>query len=98
MRLAIWLANFVIGAVIFIVSSYFVISLIVTYLKLTGQALEGERMFFDFRTPTWGGLLTVQAICVAILGAGFYLRKKLASARSRHLAEGRPILPSDPEA
>ncbi len=76
MRLAIWLANFVIGAVIFIVSSYFVVTLIVAYLKLNG-AIEGERMFHDFRTPTWGGLLAVQAICVAILGAGFYLRRKL---------------------
>lgn len=76
-KVAIWLASFVVGTVIFIVSGYFVVSLIVTYLKLTG-AVEGERMFHDFRTPSWIGLLGFQAICVAILGVGFFLRAKLA--------------------
>ena len=77
MKVAIWLANFAIGAVILLVSCYFAASLPVAYLKLTGQAIEGERMFHDFRTPSWTGLLTYQAICIAIIWVGFFLRGKL---------------------
>ena len=77
MKVAIWVANFAISAVILIVSCYFVASLTVAYLKLAGQAIEGERMFHDFRTPSWIGLLTFQAISIAILCVGFFLRGKL---------------------
>jgi len=77
MKVAIWIANFTLGAVIVIVSCYFAASLTVAYLKLTGQAIEGERMFHDFRTPSWIGLLTFQAISIAIVCVGFFLRGKL---------------------
>ena len=77
MKVAIWFANFAVGAVILIVGCYFVASLTVAYLKLTGQAIEGERMFHDFRTPSWMGLLAFQAISIAILWGGFFLRGKL---------------------
>ncbi len=77
MRAAAWLANVLIGAVVLIACLYFVISLCVTFFKLTGQIVEGQPMYFDLRTPTWVGLLIFQSICVAILGVGFYLRSKL---------------------
>ncbi|MDQ3024912.1 MAG: hypothetical protein M3R58_00190 [Pseudomonadota bacterium] len=80
MKIAIWLASFVVGTVIFIVSCYFVISLVVAYLKVTG-AVEGERMFHDFRTPSWIGLLAFQAVCAAVLGVDFFLRAKLQKRR-----------------
>ena len=78
-----WLASFAVGTVIFVVSMYLVASLVVTYLKLTGSAIEGERMFHDFRTPSWTGLLLYQGASLAILGVGFFLRAKLARLAPR---------------
>ena len=57
MRVLIWFARFLIGVVVLIVTLYFVISLGVTYFKLTGRIVEGRRMFFEMHTPTWAGLL-----------------------------------------
>lgn len=59
-RIAKGLAGFLIGAVILIVSFYFVISLCITYFKLTGQVVEGTPMYFDLYTPKWGPLLAAQ--------------------------------------
>ena len=81
-RFALWLASFAVATVIFVVSCYFAVSLVVTYLKLTG-AVEGERMFHDFRTPSWAGLLAYQAVSVAILGVGFFIRARLARLAGR---------------
>ena len=78
---ALWLASFAVGAVIVVVSSYLVASLVITYLKLSGQAIEGERMFHDLRTPSWTGLLAYQAASIAVLGVGFFLRARLAKLR-----------------
>ena len=72
-----WLARFVIGVVVLIVTLYFAVSLSVTYLKLTGRIIEGQRMYLDMETPTWAGLLAFQAICVAIFAGALYLRAKL---------------------
>ncbi len=77
MRVLIWFARFLIGVVVLIVTLYFVISLGVTYFKLTGQIVEGKRMFFEMYTPTWAGLLTFQAISIAILTVALFLRAKL---------------------
>ena len=77
MKLAKWLANFAINAVILFVGLYFVISLCVAFFKLSGQITEGQPMYFDLQTPTWGGLLMFQAACVAIIALGFFLRRKL---------------------
>lgn len=79
MRVAKWLANFAISAIILLVSFYFVISLCVAFFKLTGQITEGQEMFFDLQTPMWTGLLYFQAVCVSIIGLGFFLRRKLRS-------------------
>jgi hypothetical protein len=72
-----WLARFVIGLVVLIVTLYFVISLAVTYFKLTGRIVEGQRMFWEMYTPTWAGLLAFQAVCVAILAVALFLRARL---------------------
>lgn len=77
MKLAKWLANFAISSVILFVGLYFVISLYVAFFKLSGQITEGQPMYFDLQTPTWAGLLMFQAGCVAIMGLGFFLRRKL---------------------
>ena len=78
MKLAKWLANFAISAIILFVGLYFVISLCVAFFKLSGQITEGQPMYFDLQTPTWGGgLLMFQAACVAIIALGFFLRRKL---------------------
>lgn len=77
MKLAKWLANFAISAVILFVGLYFVISLCVAFFKLSGQITEGQPMYFDLQTPTWGDLLMFQAACVAIITLGFFLRRKL---------------------
>jgi hypothetical protein len=77
MKVAKWMANFVISSIILFVSMYFVISLCVAFFKLTGQVTEGQQMYFDLQTPTWTGLLIFQAACVAIIGLGFFLRRKL---------------------
>jgi hypothetical protein len=77
MQMAKWLANVAIGFIILIATPYFVISLCVAFFKLSGQLAEGQRMYFDFYTPTWAGLLIFQAACVAIIGAGFFFRRKL---------------------
>lgn len=77
MKLAKWLANFTISAVILFVGLYFVISLCVAFFKLSGQITEGQPMYFDLQTPTWAGLLMFQAGCVVIMGLGFFLRRKL---------------------
>jgi hypothetical protein len=77
MRVLTWFARFAIGIVVLIVTLYFVISLSVTYFKLTGRIVEGQRMYLDLYTPTWPGLLTFQAGCVAILVVALYLRSKL---------------------
>jgi len=72
-----WLADKAVSLVIIIVTLYFVMSLGVTWFKLTGQIVEGERMYFDLMTPGWAGLITFQAICAALIAAGFYLRRLL---------------------
>jgi len=77
-----WFARFVIGVVVLIVTLYFVISLSVTYFKLTGRIVEGQRMYLDLYTPSWPGLLTFQAVCVAILVIALYLRSKLPKPKS----------------
>ena len=77
MKAARWLANLTIGAIVLFVSLYFIISLCVTFFKLTGRVVEGRPMFFELETPTWPSLLMFQAICVAILGVSFLLRNKL---------------------
>ncbi len=81
MKIAKWLANFVIGAVMLFVTPYFVISLCVAFFKLTGWVTEGQPMYFDLKTPTWTGLLIFQAACAAIMGVGFFLRRRLRSGR-----------------
>ena len=85
MKAAKWLANFMIGAIAFVVGLPFVISLCVAFFKLTGQVTEGQRMYFDVYTPTWIGLLKFQVICVAILAVCFFLSSKLrgSSAQAR---------------
>lgn len=90
-RIAKWLASFVIGAVILFVSFYFVISLCITYFKVTGRLVEGAPMYFDLRTPNWGPLLAAQALCVAILGVGFFLRSKLRGKHASPREPGRGI-------
>ena len=77
-----WLARFVIGVVVLIVTLYFVISLAVAYFKLTGRIVEGQRMYLDMYTPTWAGLLIFQAVCVVILAVGLFLRAKLSRRQS----------------
>jgi hypothetical protein len=80
-RLLTWLARFVIGTVVSIVTLYFVISLAVAYFKLTGRIVEGQRMYLDMYTPTWAGLLEFQAACVAILVVSLFLRSRLPKPR-----------------
>lgn len=77
MKAAKWLASFMIGAIILFVSLYFVISLCVTFFKLTGRIVENQPMFFDLQTPTWASLFIFQVACIAILAAGFFLRHRL---------------------
>ncbi len=77
MKVAKWLANLAVSAILLVVSLYFVISLCVAFFKLTGQIIEGQPMYFDLQTPTWAGLLLFQAACVAIIGLGFFFRRKL---------------------
>lgn len=77
MKLVKWLTNFAISAIILFVGLYFVISLCVAFFKLSGQITEGQPMYFDLQTPAWAGLLMFQAGCVAIMGLGFFLRRKL---------------------
>jgi len=91
LRIAKWLASFLIGAVILFVGFYFVISLCITYFKLTGGLIEGAPMYFDLRTPRWGPLLTAQALCVAILALGFFLRSKVRGKRASPPEPGRGI-------
>lgn len=76
-RVAKWLALFAIGTVVLVVGFYFVISLCIAWFKLSGSLVEGAPMFFDLHTPRWGPLLAAQAACVAILGTGLFLRRKL---------------------
>ena len=76
-KLARWLANFIIGTVMLVVSLYFAVSLAITFLKLTGRIVEGQPLYMEFMTPTWEGLLVFQAVSVAILGLGIFLRRKL---------------------
>ncbi len=72
------LARFLISVVVLIVTLYFVISLSVTYFKLTGRIIEGQPMYFEMNTPTWANLLTFQAVCVAIVAVALFLRTKLS--------------------
>jgi len=81
MKMAKWLANIMICAIMLLVNVYFIISLCVTYFKLTGQLKEGQPMLFEFRTPMWTTLLEFQIVCVAILGGGFFLRRMLRKNR-----------------
>lgn len=82
MKVIKWLANFINSTIILVVTLYFVISLCVAVFKLSGQVTEGQRMYFDFYTPTWAGLLIFQAACMAIFAGGFFLRRKLRIALS----------------
>jgi len=77
MKIAKRLANLVLGAIILLVSLYFVISLCVAFFKLSGRIVENRPMYFEMPTPTWASLFIFQAACVAILAAGFFLRRKL---------------------
>jgi len=77
MKIARWIASFFIGAIVLVVSLYFVISLCVAFFKITGRIVEGQPMFFELRTPAWTGLLIFQAVCLAVLGICFFLRSKL---------------------
>lgn len=74
-------ARLAFGAIIIFVGLYFAISLGVTFFKLSGEIIEGQPMYFDLATPTWLELLTFQAACVAIMGIGFLLRRKLQMDR-----------------
>lgn len=73
MQLIRWLVNFIAGAIIAFVGLYFVISLAILFFKLSGQVSDGP-MFFDFKTPTYGGLLLFQGISIAIIAACFAVR------------------------
>ncbi len=73
MRLIRWLVNFIAGATIAFVGLYLVISLCVLFFKLTGQLSDGP-MYFDLQTPTYGGLLLFQGICIAIIAVCFRVR------------------------
>jgi hypothetical protein len=77
MRFLNWLARFVIGAVVLIVTLYFVFSVCVAYFKFTGRIVAGQRMLFDMHTPSWTGLLTFQAVCIAIVGVALFFRSRL---------------------
>ncbi len=83
-----WFARFVIGVIVLIVTLYFVISLAVTYFKLTGRIVEGQRMYLEMYTPTWAGLLTFQAVCVVILAIALFLRAKLPRRTSESQRSG----------
>jgi hypothetical protein len=85
MKVAKWLANFTIGAIVLLVSLYFVVSLCVAFFKLSGRIIDGQRMYFDMYTPTWATLLAFQAACAAILWTGFYLRRKLQGHHEKSL-------------
>jgi len=80
MKVIRWLANAAISTIVLIVTLYLVISVCVAFFKLSGQLIEGLRMFFDLRTPAWSGLLTFQAVCGAVIALGFILRRKLQQA------------------
>ena len=71
------LSMFLLGAMILPVTYIFAVSLCITYFKLTGQIVEGERIYFDLRAPSWRGLLGSQAVCAAILGLGILIRDKV---------------------
>jgi hypothetical protein len=71
-----WLANFLVGAFILVASLYLVISIGIAYYKLTGRITDG-RLYEDLRTPGWAGLVLFQAVCTAIIAAGFWLRRTL---------------------
>jgi UDP-N-acetylmuramyl pentapeptide phosphotransferase/UDP-N-acetylglucosamine-1-phosphate transferase len=73
-----YLANLAIGAVLMVVGLCFVVSLCVLFFKLNGQLAEGEPMYMDLATPTWGGLLLFQAGCAVVLAACILLRRALA--------------------
>ncbi len=80
MKVIKWLANAAIGTVIIIVTLYLAISVCIAFFKLSGQLIEGGRMIFDLRTPSWSGLVAFQAICGAVIALGFLLRRKLRQA------------------
>jgi hypothetical protein len=77
------MASFAIGALVLVVTLYFVISLFVAYFKVTGVIAEGQKIYFDLMTPTWPAILAFQAGCVAILWGGFFLRRKLRAHGER---------------
>jgi len=62
--------------VILVVTLYFVVSLCVTVLRLSGELTDGTPMFFDLQIPSWTALFPFQIICVLILCFGFKLRGK----------------------
>ena len=72
MKIAKWITNYTIRAIISVVSVYFAFSLCAAFFKLTGRPT-----LLGVETPTWTHLLLLQAICVAILAAGFLLRNRL---------------------
>ena len=74
-----WLANFLVSTFILIASFYLVISMGITYFKLTGRISDG-RMYMDLRTPDWLSLVVFQAICIVVIAVGFGLRRKLRPA------------------
>lgn len=78
---ATWVGRIANGIVLSIATFYFVVSISVAYFKLTGQIIEGERMYLDLRTPSWGSLLTFQAACVAVIAAGLVVRRLLRGQR-----------------
>lgn len=72
-----WLANFIVSAIVLMATLYFVVSLCIGFFKLNGMLTEGQPMYIDLNAPTWGKLIIFQAVCVSIIGCGFYLRRKL---------------------
>ena len=57
-----------------VVGLYFVISVTVLILKITGRLKEGLPMYFDTTTPAYSELLLFQVASVAVLLACLYLR------------------------
>lgn len=80
MKVAKWIANFIISTIILLVTLYLVISICVGYLMMTNVITVGQPMYFDLQTPSWGNLLIFQSICVVILVCGFFSRHRLKSS------------------
>jgi UDP-N-acetylmuramyl pentapeptide phosphotransferase/UDP-N-acetylglucosamine-1-phosphate transferase len=71
------LARMLIALFMLVLFLPFVISLCVLFFKLTGSLADGQ-MYEGMRTPSYGGLLVFQVICLGLFAACMFVRARLA--------------------